>query len=475
MKKIINISLTIAILTTLSLNYGCKKEVKIQAISTYKLANKDLIVTINDTGEIGSENESRVIVPFSSKIDNLIAEGTIVKTGAIVGHLSTTKEEKEITKGNLSNQESNYELKIADLNQKKDFFSLNKDLENSDLDIKIAELKVKQLTEGRDGLAIVKAQEELNTLNREIAIYEIEIPEREKLYKTGYIAYDELRQAKNKQAELVKQKKYAISNLTVLEKGPLNEEIEKEKVNLNNAKENFKKKKQELESLKKTSELAITTGKNKIIQSNERLKYYQHLVNSGSLTANGNGIVVYGKMPVGEDEVKVKAGDSVKEGVSVIRIFDLKKPVLRMLVNEVDIVKINTKQPVMFSLDAYPEKIYKGEILKIAPVAAKKLDRDKNNVVTFEVVVKILENSPLLKPGMTANIEIIVDSKKNTLSLPSQYVHQEKTQKFCYIRNGEKIVKQNVTTGISNELETEIRSGLKAGDEVVADFQEIES
>ena len=60
--------------------------------------------------------------------------------------------------------------------------------------------------------------------------------------------------------------------------------------------------------------------------------------------SNSSGVLVYGKMSVGEEEVKVKAGDSIREGTAILKIYDLQTPVLRLKINEVDIPKIKLNQ-----------------------------------------------------------------------------------------------------------------------------------
>ena len=73
---------------------------------------------------------------------------------------------------------------------------------------------------------------------------------------------------------------------------------------------------------------------------------------------------------------------------------------------------------------------------------------------------------------MTANIEITTDNIRDVISVPSQVIFKENNKTYCYLKNGEKTNKQYVTTGISNEMETVIKNGLKIGDEVVTEFQE---
>jgi HlyD family secretion protein len=93
---------------------------------------------------------------------------------------------------------------------------------------------------------------------------------------------------------------------------------------------------------------------------------------------------------------------------------DLTKMQIDTNIDEADIGKIKTGQDVEFSVDAYPDSTFRGivEQIRIAPITVQ-------NVVTYDVVIKVDNSDLKLKPGMTANVSVVVANKEKTLKIPN--------------------------------------------------------
>ncbi|MFN8673927.1 MAG: HlyD family efflux transporter periplasmic adaptor subunit [Candidatus Sericytochromatia bacterium] len=466
MNKIVKIFYFISLLLTLSL-ISCEKKVENINYETYTVKKKNLEVLVTETGEIGSELERSILAPFTTKLDEVLLEGSMVKKGDSIGKLSTTNEEKEVEKAQLSTKEAYFDTKISEINNKKEKFRLETELENAKLELKIAEIKKKKLIINKDRIGITTAEENLKTINIQLEISTLELKEKEKLYKLGYLSEEDLNQTKTKVEELNQKKKYTLVNQNVLKKGAFKEEIEKETININLAKENLSRSQKDFEKFNKTSEFSLADSNIRMSKSKEKYDYYKAVVSSGNLISPLTGLLVYGKMNVGAEEVKIKAGDSIREGTTIAKVYDINKPILKLMINEVDITKIKLGEKVKFTLDSYPEKTFTGVISFIAPIATKKFEEDLNNISVFNIEVKINEIDKLLKPGMTANAEIIAENYDSILVIPSSAIIKENNQSFCFIKKENKIIKQAIITGVSNDLETEVKKGLMENDLVV--------
>ena len=154
---------------------------------------------------------------------------------------------------------------------------------------------------------------------------------------------------------------------------------------------------------------------------------------------------------------------------------DLTKMQIDSSVDEADIGKIQADQPVKFTVDAYPDITFEGKVTQIrnAPVIVQ-------NVVTYDVVVKVDNSELKLKPGMTANISIIVANKKDVLKIPNVALRfrlpengmGKKEQKGygVWILDKEKPMRITVSTGISDGNYTELLSGeIKEGRELIVE------
>lgn len=132
-------------------------------------------------------------------------------------------------------------------------------------------------------------------------------------------------------------------------------------------------------------------------------------------------------------------------------------------IDEVDAPVIKIDMPAKIALDAYKDKLFKGKVRRIAPYV---LDKEKQaRTVNVEVEFdEDIDNNSML-PGYSADIEIILAEKKQTLRIPSEALLENST---VYILNPEDMIEsREVKTGISNWAWTEITSGLMENDRVV--------
>lgn len=123
---------------------------------------------------------------------------------------------------------------------------------------------------------------------------------------------------------------------------------------------------------------------------------------------------------------RVQLGDEVHQGRQILSIPDMSKMKANAIINETDIYKIKLGQKVNIRLDAYPEKIFTGDISYIGKLSREKDEDDPIRVFDFEV--SIIENDPALKPGMTVSCEVILSELKNSLFVSNECVFQEKSE-----------------------------------------------
>jgi len=177
----------------------------------------------------------------------------------------------------------------------------------------------------------------------------------------------------------------------------------------------------------------------------------------------------------------VDTGQTVAASFQTPTLFNIAQDLTKMQVDssvaEADIGKIRVGQPVEFTVDAYPDSPFKGNVSEIrnAPITVQ-------NVVTYDVVVKVDNPELKLKPGMTANVSIIVSGRKDTLRVPNTALRFRPSEKRDTNEKKEKgrgvWVLENkmpkriaVTTGISDGTYTELLSGeIREGQEIIVDY-----
>ncbi|MBP1710295.1 MAG: periplasmic component of efflux system [Deltaproteobacteria bacterium] len=156
---------------------------------------------------------------------------------------------------------------------------------------------------------------------------------------------------------------------------------------------------------------------------------------------------------------------------------DLKKMQIDANIDEADIGRIKTNQPVTFTVDAYPDMTFKGNVSEIrnSPTTVQ-------NVVTYAVIVKVDNPELKLKPGMTANVLIVIDDKKDILRLPNAALRVKIADKELraaspkgpgvWVLDHKKPKRVPLTIGISDNRFTEVVSGnLNESDQIIVEVK----
>jgi macrolide-specific efflux system membrane fusion protein len=131
------------------------------------------------------------------------------------------------------------------------------------------------------------------------------------------------------------------------------------------------------------------------------------------------------------------------------------------MVDEADIGNVRRGEKAEFTTETYPDQEFQGTVTRIAPVATI-----ISGVVNYEVAISIEQDVALLRPDMTANVNLRT-SEHSALSLPSKCVHREGGQSFIYVQvPGGSAVKRIVMVAGRVADETEIVRGLSADEKV---------
>lgn len=156
-------------------------------------------------------------------------------------------------------------------------------------------------------------------------------------------------------------------------------------------------------------------------QASDQYELIRDLDTSAKLTpiyATASGVVIEKK--INEGEMVQSSISSYGEGTVVIRIADLNRMIVKSNINEVDITKFRLGQDAKITLDALPYEEFEGKIVKIAPMATS-----ENNAKVFPVEISINASGDKVKPGMTANLSIIGQSKLNVIIIPIRTVFSD--------------------------------------------------
>jgi len=139
-------------------------------------------------------------------------------------------------------------------------------------------------------------------------------------------------------------------------------------------------------------------------------------------------------------------GDFISTAEKFAEIGSHDRLIVEMDIDEVDITKIDLGDTAIIALDAYPNEVFVSKIYKIAPTK-------DNTKQTFRVESRFVQKPPKLYNGLSGEANIIVDNRKNVLTIPSEYLLEGKKVQTI---DGERPVK----IGVKNMQFVEILSGI---------------
>lgn len=220
------------------------------------------------------------------------------------------------------------------------------------------------------------------------------------------------------------------------------------------------------------AKLSYTQAKEQVVSAKEEVQRAQTNLGYATITSPIDGVVL---------SKSVEEGQTVAASFSTPELFTIAQDLTNMQVvadvDEADIGDVKEGERVTFTVDAYPDDTFEGEVKQVRQEATT-----TNNVVTYEVVISAPNADLKLKPGLTANVTIYTAERKGVLSVPSKalrFTPQKETvgkMKIVDVANaknkvwtieGNSIVAHKVNIGMTDGTNTQIVGGIAEGTNVI--------
>ncbi len=196
------------------------------------------------------------------------------------------------------------------------------------------------------------------------------------------------------------------------------------------------------------------------------------------ITSPVDGVVLSVNKEPGE---MVVVGTINTPGSVILRVAKLDTLLVEAGVDETEIVRVKVGQPVRVRVDAFPDTVFQGQVVRIAgsPGGTGLMGTATGQGVSYPVRVRV-EGTPPLLPGMNATCEIVVARRDSTLVIPFTAVGRRKLQgrehDVVFRVSGGRVILTPVKLGVAGLRRVEVLEGLKDGDTVaVGPFKVLKS
>lgn len=220
------------------------------------------------------------------------------------------------------------------------------------------------------------------------------------------------------------------------------------------------------------AKLSYTQAKEQVVSAKEEVQRAQTNLGYATITSPIDGVVL---------SKSVEEGQTVAASFSTPELFTIAQDLTNMQVvadvDEADIGDVKEGERVTFTVDAYPDDTFEGEVKQVRQEATT-----TNNVVTYEVVISAPNADLKLKPGLTANVTIYTAERKGVPSVPSKalrFIPQKETvgkmkivdtanaKNKVWTIEGNSIVAHKVNIGMTDGTNTQIVGGIAEGTKVI--------
>ncbi|OGV06616.1 MAG: efflux transporter periplasmic adaptor subunit [Ignavibacteria bacterium RIFOXYB2_FULL_36_7] len=239
-----------------------------------------------------------------------------------------------------------------------------------------------------------------------------------------------------------------------------------------------------------TTKALYQSAEANVLQSEASLKEIIDQLNKTTIYSPIDGVVTQLNVELGERVL----GSGYSMGTDIMTVSDLRNIEATVEVDENDVVLISVGDTAKIKVDAFGDRVFKGAVTQIGNSAVTTGLGTQEQVVNFEVRIKLLEPDDALRPGMSCNADVETETVHQVISVPIQSVTarsdfnmeqkkdeeetetvsasnnktDKKIQEIVFIIEKSKAKKLNVETGISDDNYIQIKSGLSGKEDVVS-------
>jgi HlyD family secretion protein len=197
-----------------------------------------------------------------------------------------------------------------------------------------------------------------------------------------------------------------------------------------------------------------------------RMRDLKRIIADATIRAPGSGLVVLRENNIEGRARKPQIGDRVYQDFPLLELPDPSTMEVRARVRELDLESLRASKAGEVLVEAVPNEVYPAELKQVGALA---LRRDGEEEKYFNVSLALTRLDARLRPGMTARVFLLREERPGVLAIPREYIASRGGGFVCQVRDARgRVAEKPIEMGVEGRVLTEVRSGLREGDVVVA-------
>lgn len=367
-------------------------------------------------GEVAAESSVDVMARVSSIVaDVTVTEGQAIRRGQVLARLDPKDLRFQVAQARGAYESQRVQVDAARAS------------------LQTQRARLAQVMAGPPAEQVRQAEEQVRQARASVAFSREQLRRQEELFAQGYVSREQVEAARLDAAAQEGRVSSAEEQLALLRSDPRPEAVQIARAQVQEA------------------EVALRQALARLEQAQVSLLQAQAMLAESTVVAPIDGVV---------GRKFAERGQAVTSSTPIVRLIDVDPAVIVVPITERDLHRIQLGFPVTVRTDALPGEVFLGRIASISPILA-------TSTRTADVRVDVPNVARRLRPGMFANVEILVARSANVIAVPVDAVLEREGGPVVFVILEATAHARPVRTGISDGAVVEITSGLTEGEIIV--------
>ncbi|AGA26735.1 efflux RND transporter periplasmic adaptor subunit [Singulisphaera acidiphila] len=371
----------------------------------------------------------------SSTILSVIPDGSVVKKGDLLCELDSAEYQELVRRQTIGVQKAMAEHREAQLN------------------LEIAEISLQSYLEGsvRQAEQEFEGQVALNTSG--LARQEDRLAWAQRMLTKGYVSLSQV----SGEEETLLRLKFALDQIRMSYQ--------------NYQRYSLPRDKRSLQSQVDGARVNLSYQTLRLKLERDRLALFEDQVNRCTIRAPNDGFVIYADEP-GQPQ-RIWEGASIRQRQRMFYLPDLDRMEVQTMVHETVIDRVDVGMAARVRFEALPGRSAEGRVTSVARLPLLDQNSSAGDVKYYLAVVRLDQIPSGLRPGMSAEIEIVTSRLPEALVLPPVAITVENGKEVCYVIGAKGIERREIKVGQRNSDYTQVLDGLEEGEKIVLEPSEV--
>lgn len=438
-------------------------------VATHRVQRRTLEDRVVNRGTVESQQTvyGNCELPGDTKIKFIVPEGSQVTKGQLVVELDSNQIDQRIQEKEIELNEAQAKLDDARQAEKIQLNKNQTDIKTAELEYVLAEIDLEKYEKGTFEAERADLQRSITEGSAELSQVQDDITNTQELVKKGYRTPQQLRGLQLREQQYKRMVERDQQKLKVLEEYELKRQITELTAKKEENERKWERSKETALAEELKAKAAVTNAENGLKIVSQQLEQLKQKQEKAKMVASQDGIIAYANERWYDASRRIREGTEVYEGRAIYFLPDMTRMQVKVQVHESVVERIKKDQMALIRLDAFPEKKLAGTVSSVASMAASSW----SNIQNYDSIVLIneLPSDMAIKPGMTAEVDVLVGVYPNVIAVPLNAVTEHFGRSFVYVKSGSRIERRGVSVGRMTHAFAEITEGLEEGEEVTLD------